>query len=83
MFDFACTGEVHGRALAAGQNDPGFDRASYSFAEDVVGWRLYAIAGAGRDEGSGGQPGRSDLEAQRSAIAAALPATGSAAPIPK
>ena len=22
-------------------NDPGFDRASYSFSSDVVGWRLY------------------------------------------
>jgi hypothetical protein len=25
-------------------NDPGFNRPSYSFSNDVVGWRLYAIA---------------------------------------
>lgn len=25
-------------------NDPGFARASYSYANDVVGWRLYAMA---------------------------------------
>ena len=58
-------------------NDPGFDRVSYSFTKDVVGWRLYAMA---RAVGSGSQVvGRSDFEAQRSAIATALPATASAA----
>ena len=25
-------------------NDPGFTKPSYSYAKDVVGWRLYAMA---------------------------------------
>ena len=33
---------AHGDVLFV--NDPGFTRPSYSFANDVVGWRLYAMA---------------------------------------
>ena len=39
-------------------NDPGFYRPSYSYTQDVVGWRLYAIAPAdGHDRGSGRDAG--------------------------
>ena len=45
-------------------NDPGFNRPAYSYASDVVGWRLYAIAPDGK---------RTEFEAQRAALSKALP----------
>lgn len=49
-------------------NDPGFDRPSYSYANDVVGWRLYAIDAAGAQRATWSP----SFEAQRGAIAAAM-----------
>ena len=54
-------------------NDPGFDRPSYSFTRDVVGWRLFAITGSS----SGGV---GDLVAQLGAIAATAPSRIAASP---
>ena len=34
---------VHGDTLYV--NDPGFERSTYSFAADVVGWRFYNVTG--------------------------------------
>ena len=32
-------------------NDPGFERSTYSFAADVVGWRLYNVSAPAPVEG--------------------------------
>ena len=70
--------EVAGDTLYV--NDPGFHRAAYSYARDVVGWRLYAIAqreenedesggGGGGGGGGGAKPkARAALNAQIDAI---------------
>ena len=64
--------EVAGDALYV--NDPGFHRASYSHARDVVGWRLYAMARAEEaeeeEEGGGRRDAATSLDAQLHAIAA-------------